>query len=397
MHLGLLLCALVVVGSRAPASAQAANQKNAPQNCPYCEGDPQLMKAAGLVSHGGFRFGMTDTAGVDALLATSDIRWIETPHFEVGIALAGYRPSQDERKKVEAELQELNAVLPKVSPKTKLIDPWLRTHIYALRVEKIWRRFLEVMQVEESDFPSADHPWIIGTPYMGEGPYVGQRGKYELLIVPTIAVHVSFLREQFGLQIKKTQRWNIVDHDTMIAVMHVEDGDLRDDSALHGHVAFNLTVNMLDGYKHYSYETPYWLREGLAHFVERELNPEFNTFDSSEGGIADMTNKSDWVPAVRKMIQSNDAPRLAELIDLKSFAELTLEHHFATWSMTVFLIQQHPKGYACLNDRLHGRKTADGYADGSNLNDVHRDAIKECLGWSYTEFDQAWREWALIQ
>ncbi len=390
-----IACVLLAAARSAPGAAQTA--KNVPASCPYCEGDPELMKAAGLVSHGGFTFGVSDTAGVDALLATSDIRWIETEHFELGIALSAYKVTQEERKKFEAELTELHEVLPAISPKTKVIDPWLRTHLYALRLEKLWKRFLEIMQVEDSDFPSASHPWVIGTPYMGEGPYLGQKGKYELLIVPTIAVQVSFLREQFGLQIKKTQRWNVIEHDTMIVVMHVEDGDLRNDSGLHGHVAFNVSINMLDGFKHYSYETPYWLREGLGHFLERELNPEYNTFDSSEGGIADMTTKSDWVPAVKRMIQSNEAPRMAELISLKSFAELTLEHHFATWSMTAFLIQQNPTGYACLNGKLHGLKNAEGFPDGSDMSDKHRQLFKECLGWGYPEFDQAWREWALLQ
>ena len=389
-----LLLALLLA---APAPAAAQTAKNAPAACPYCGGDPARMAAAGIVSHGGFRFAETDTAGVDDLLSTSDVRWIESAHFEIGIALTPYRPPADERKALEVELAELAAVLPEVPVRPKVIDPWLRVHLYAQRVERVWKRFLELMRVQESAFPSVQKPWVLGTPYMGEGPYVGQKGKFELLIVPTVQVQVAFLADQFGLRVKQTQRWNVVETDSMIVVANVQEGDLRQDPALHGHVAFNLTINMLDAYKHYSYDTPLWLREGLGHFVERELNPRNNSFDSSEGGIAQMTNKEDWVPAVKKMIQADDAPRMAELIGLKSFAEFRLEHHFATWSLTAFLVERHPEGYACLNDRLHGIKDARGYPDGSNMADKHRAAVQECLGWSYPELDQAWREWALAQ
>ena len=63
--------------------------------------------------------------------------------------------------------------------------------------------------------------------------------------------------------------------------------------------------------------------------------------------------------------------------------------------MTVFLIEQHGKGYACLNDKLHGMKNAQGLQDGSNIPDKHRKFFRECLGMSYAQFDKAWAEWAL--
>src|SRR5262245_59935263 len=106
---------------------------------------------------------------------------------------------------------------------------------------------------------------------------------------------------------------------------------------------------MLDGYKHYSYETPWWIREGLAHFVEREINPKFNSFDSTEGAVAEMTKESDWSAEVKRMIQSGKAPRMAEMANLKTPAEFKLPHHFACWSMTAFLIEKHPEAWACLN------------------------------------------------
>ena len=391
----LLLAPVLSTVLAGPGPGPDDERENAPSMCPYCHGDPEVMQRAGIVSHGGFEFGAEgeDTASVDAFLGGADVYWIETAHFELGFGLGPYPVKQREKKKLRAELAKLAEVLPEVDPKTKVLDEWLRVHLFAQRCEEVWDRFLEIMQVEEGDFPTAQEPWLLGTPYFGEGPYVGQKGKYELLILETEADHVAFLTEHFGLNIKRTQRWNVIPRDTITVNIHVRQGDLRVDTALHGHVAFNLAHNLLDGYKHYSYDTPLWIHEGLAHFLEREVSIDHNSFDSTEGAVAEKTRKKKWVPEVKKLVQRGEAPRLAELVNIQSYAAFGLEHHYTTWSMVDFLIGEHADGFACLNDRLHGRKTEEGLPDGSNLRDVHRDAFQECLGMSYAQFDQAWRDW----
>jgi hypothetical protein len=281
-----------------------------------------------------------------------------------------------------------------VDPKQKILDPWLRAHLYAQRVEEIWDRFLVLMQVEESAFPPVpETKWKMQGKYMGTGPYLGQSGKYEVLLLPSEAASVLFLEKQFGLIIKMSQRWNVIPKDTLILVAHAGQGQLREDAAMHNHVAFNLAINLLDGYKHYSYETPIWIREGLAHLMEREISPEYNTFDSSEGAVAEMTRQTDWEPEVRKLVAAGRHVRMAELIALKDYAGLTQAYHYTTWSMVDYLVRTNPDGFACLNDRLHGITNAEGMTDGSNMPDRHREAFKECLGVSYPEFDAAWAAW----
>lgn len=390
---GFALCAVAALALLAPRAQ--AQRSNDPADCEWCGGDPALLEAAGLVSHGPFPFGNEDSARVDALLAVNDVRWIESRHFRIGFALGPHKVKPEEKNKIRAELTKLAAVLPAVSPKQKILDPWLRAHLYAQRCEEIWTRFLERMRVQEEDFPATPQPWNRQGKYMGEGPYLGEREKFELLILPSEASHVTFLKHHFGLLIKQTQRWNILSRDCLIAVMHVEDGGLREDQALHGHVAFNLAINLLDGYKHYSYETPIWIREGLAHHMEREISPLYNSFDSSEGAVAAMTSKSKWEPEVKKLVLAGQAPRMAELVALKGYAELELPHHFTTWGVVDYLTRTNPEGFACLNDRLHGHVDAQGVPDGSNLLDLHRESFKECLGMSYSEFDTAFAAWVL--
>lgn len=370
--------------------------RNHPSTDPYTEGGKQeLLDAAGYASMGGFEFATTTTGEIDDFMAVNDIRWVETEHFELGFALGPHKVKQAEKKKLRAELEKLAEKLPAVKPKAKVLDPWLRMHLYAQRLEEIWDMFVEIIQVEESAFPDGSKPWDLKGTYMGEGPYFGQKGKYEILILPNEASSVSFLNENFGLKVRQTQRWNIIDRDTLITVIHTGQGQLRDDSALHGHVCFNLAINFLDGYKHYSYESAIWLREGLAHFMERTLNPKHNSFDSSEGAVAEMTRKSDWRPEVKKLVQGKKAPRMAELINLKTYAELELDHHFTTWSIVDFFVTAHPEKFARFLAAMKGRVTKDGFPDTADYKGAHRDEFKNVFGWTYPQFDAAWQEWVL--
>lgn len=387
---GLLLaaaCASQGAAQQAPAERPGAD-------CPYCGGDPERMRAAGVVSHGGFAFGTGDTAATERILADVPLVWIETAHFEIGLGLDEYRIPADERDLLRAELEELQRVLPAVSPRTRVLDPWLRLHLYAQRTDHLWRRMLEVLQKGDADFPAAGETWQLGEPYRGEGPHLGMGGKYELLIVPSLEAQTRWLGAEFGLRTQRTQRWNVADTQSLLVVVNADEERLRKDAALHGHVVFSLAINLVDGYRFYAYETPVWLREGLAHVLEHELDPRHNSFSYSEAALAEETRRSDWHASVRKLVQGGQAPSIAELVHLQTTAQFTLEHHYTAWSMTLYLLEEHARAYACLLERLHGIRDARGNPDGSGIVDKHRSAFEECTGLRYQQFDEAWRSWA---
>lgn len=386
--------ALLGVGLLAPAAS--AQRKNDPTLCPWCKGDAETMKKAGIVSHGDFAFGKEEkTLKVDAVLATCDIKWIETRHFEIGFALGPQKVKQEEKEKIRGELAKLQAVLPSVDPKSKILDPWLRAHLFAQRCEEIYARVSEILGVKDEQFPQPNHVFDGTTPYMGTGPHLGQSGKYEVLIVPAEANLMQYLQNQFGLLTKKTQRWNYNAADTLSVTIHCTDEGLREDEGLHGHLGFNLAINLFDGFKHYSYDTPIWIREGLAHVIEREIGPRFNSFDSAEGGIAQTTRKEKWEPEVRKLVNGGKVPRMAELMSMKEYSDLTLDRHYTTWSMVQYLVKQKPAEFAKFCGGLKARLNAQNIPDGGNMPEVHRELFKTHLGMTYADFDRVWAEWVL--
>ena len=294
------------------------------------------MAAAGIVSHGGFEFGSSDTRGVDELLAASDIRWIETQHFEIGFALGLVQASsRRRRRRSAAELTALAASACRRSPPRPRcsIRGCARTSTRARG--GLWNRFLELMQVRGVRLPRRQEaPGTRRASTWARAPTSARRASTRSCSCPSEAAHVTFLQravrpadqEDPALErgrARHRSRSPCTSSRASCATTRRCTGTWRSTS----------TINLLDGYKHYSYETPIWIREGLAHFVEREIDPDYNSFDSSEGAVAEMTSKSNWRAEVRKLIQRREAPRMAELIGLKAYSELELEHHFTTWSM----------------------------------------------------------------
>ncbi len=392
-HRLLALVALAALALVAVAPAQAQKKKPTdPTECPYCHADPALMKAAGIVSHGPFAFGKSDTTKVDAFLVTSRIRWIETDFFRFGFGLEEYKIKPEEKKKYVAELTRLKQVLPEVKPDIGILDPWLRIHLFAQRGKDILDKYLTIINGKDVKFADGSGTWQ-GT-YAGEGPYLGMKEKYEWLVLRTEAAHTQFLTENFGLQLKVGHREHNIARGVLGYYCHGQEGQLMDDQALFGNLAFNLTHNLLDGLQHYNYDTPVWFHEGFAHWMEREINPRYNTFDSGEGGIADMTRKADWKPEVLKLIAGGDCPHLAEMMGLKSYAEFKLPHHFTTWSMVDFLIKTQPENFGKFIWAMKANVDAKGIPTGANLPDFFRAKFKEHFGFSYPEFEEAWRTWA---
>jgi len=385
---GLLALALTA----APAAAQKKKPTD-PTECPYCRNDPAKLQAAGLVSHGGFAFGASDTAKAQELLPECELRWIETKNFRLGFALGPWKVKLDEKKKWLAELTRLRAVLPEVKPETTQIDPWLRAHVYAQRLEDAHARFLELSGSKELTFPAAGTQWTIGATYLGEGPYLGMQDKYEVLVLPSVSASVTYLTSQCGVQSKRSQRWHYVTRGVLSFVTHPDQGSLRQDAGMHGHIVFNLAHNLYDGLAHYNYDTFVWLHEGLAHYMERELDPRYNSFDADEGAVAEETRKENWKPEVLKLIAEGEFPRMAELVGLKRYSELRLDHHFTTWSMVDFLIATKPDKLGEFMWALKRNFDAQGIPTGTKLPDLHRAKFKELFGWSYSEFDEAWKTW----
>ena len=97
---------------------------------------------------------------------------------------------------------------------------------------------------------------------------------------------------------------------------------------------------------------------------------------------------------MRKLLALGDAPHFSQLINLKTYAQLELDHHYVSWSVVRYMIETDPAAFAKLLDGIKGLKDKKGYSDGSLLRDRQRELFKELYGTTYAQFHERWAEWA---
>lgn len=179
----------LIAGALLLSAPVQAQRGKLPTESPYTKGDPELMKAAGVISYGPFPFAGKTNEEVNAAIVTTNYIWIEVAHHRIGMDLPSYTVPISESPRIREELTELSKVLPGINPKTKFIDPWLRLHLYGLRAEKFYLKFQELLGVTDASFPG-ERP----NNYMGEGPFLGEKGKFEVLITERVENHGLFVR-----------------------------------------------------------------------------------------------------------------------------------------------------------------------------------------------------------
>ena len=82
---------------------------------------------------------------------------------------------------------------------------------------------------------------------------------------------------------------------------------------------------------------------------------------------------------VRTMVARDKAPSLVEMLELRGFADMTLDQHFAAWSMIEFLQDAHPGFLGKLFWAVKGLKNEQGFPAGDRVGEAHRAAFEEEL------------------
>lgn len=382
---------------------------------PYTKNDPEAMAKAGYLNFGPFRFGgigdqVVQSTEIDAALEPVQVLWLETAHFRIGVNLNEWVVPVDlpTRTKIRAELEELQQKLPKVNPKTKVLDPWLRAHMMAQRCEKLYAETQQLFGVTDKDFP-ADESKVIRMPgarYMGQGPYLGMQDKFLVLATQKMATFQTYMKRFLGKDHKFAQRWHFRENHSILIALPIESEEfpLKHDTALHCALAFNLSQNFLDGFRHYSYNLPVWLREGFGHWNCRRVDTKWPNFTGDEGGMPDVRVVDKWNVLTRNLIAQGKVSSFAETAGWRSFTDIKFPDHVAIWSRVDWLLAQDvgspPTTGAGPSTKwqkflfaIKGRVDAEWNADQNDLVGAIRDALKDAYGVSTLDIDTKWAEW----
>ncbi len=373
---------------------------------PYTRNEPALMAKVGYASYGPFAFGqrgheVASSAEIEQRLSYAEILWVETAHFHIGLNLPEWRlPDEIEtRRKIRAELERLHAILPRVNPRARVLDPWLRLHLTAMRLEDVYGEFQAFLGVSDSDFPADKSKVISGQGrYMGYGPYLGMASKYLIFVTTKTGTYLDYQQAHIGKTTKFGQRWHFTDVGALFygVALDMDDGRLRHDTALHNDLIFNTVHGLCDGFRHYSYDLPVWIREGLAHWFERRNDPRWNTFTQNEGGLADKRPLWRWEPETRRLVAAGKGTPFSEMYTWRDYSQIAFEDHILMWSRWDFLMTKDREQFARFMFAVKGRVDPKTWlVDQADLVGATREALREIYGLSPLALDEEWRAWVL--
>ena len=390
--LGLLVC-LVAAASTAPSSVPVVPVAS-DDELPYDLGEPEVMAALGFESWGPIDIGPKGwggSEGVEAKLVASGWHFLETEHFRWASSLGRENLSNKEQARLAPYFERLRAAGVDLPKKVKKLDSTLRLVVMAMRAEDLYTRFLVLIDKTDADFPESRMAQGDG-PYMGNGRYLGEAEKFEVIVHASSVTHGVWTFEHMGTAVTGSLRWHFRDPHKMSASVPASDPDLKKDRWLWPHIAHDLGHMFLAAYKHNSYDPPVWLDEGLALYLEREAEPESITTEGEEGSLNEHIGHSDWKPELAKLVKKQE-PRTAELMGRRTPGSLSEMDLVACWSRVQFLATEHPAKFAELLGILKGQLDAEGYPSGNDLDGLQRRAFKELWDWTPADLDAAHLAW----
>ena len=363
---------------------------------PYTRGDDEAVAAAGYVTLDMRAWaGDYGTRDIQELLGGVPLVWIETEHFRLGSTLPATAVHKVEKQRVRAELKRLKARLPRVKDRTKTLDPWLRAHLYAQRLEDVYARVQGLLGVTDADFVRP-LPEGATRPARGQGPYLGMGDKFCVLLLerssslgrygarwgtsPDPAPQVLYDAGADALGFATCQEWFT--------------GELGHDTAFQCHVTWFVSQLLLRGYNGYAFEHSLWLRQGFGHVLSREIDPRFNTLPRIPDTVAETLDRWDWAPSVRARVGHGLAPGLAEMALWDPVGRRTFADHRMAWSRADWLLRQDPEAVA----RFFALATAPFDAGGQvptreQVAAHERQALQSALGLDEAAADAAWAAW----
>ena len=369
---------------------------------PYTHNKPENLRKLGYRSYGPFAWGKTfGTDHIVRTLGDPRIRWVETEHFKLGCGLSprAVPGVSSMRRPTCDELTRLKEKLPDVEPRTRSLDRWLLMHLFAHRLERLYREFSALIGVTDDHFPSADGRRTPGR-FMGKGPFLGMRGKYCVILFNERSQLERYLRAFAGLGPKQTassHRYLDRAADSMVFATAAEcfDKQLFGDLQMHNHVIGAVVSNLLDGYKGRITPVPAWLGQGLGHWFRRRIDPRFNILSEDIDPVEEPHDAWRWGHRVRGRVQHDYFPKAIALLADADVSQWKQQTHMMSWSRVDFLVQHDAKGLRRCLDALKDRPIPLSRASKERKQTWQERALRK--GWDLTldGFDSHWKQFVL--
>ena len=396
--LGCLALGGAAVGQQKPAPGTTKDDdevlKAGPVD-PYTGGDKESMAAAGVVAYGPFPWAdFLTTTDIDKVLGERRILWIETAHFRLGSGLksAAWPEAPEKRKALQEEIRQLRKKLPKIPERPKKLDPWLRLHLYAQRVEACYADFLKLIGATDADFPARGKA-------PREGAYLGMPDKFLLLVFQKKSDMARYMDRFCGMKEDSSMRFYHDKTHQMLAGVSAEGLEGFDETALHGHVVYAVMHNLLNGYNGFYYQLPLWFDEGVAHWYSRKVPSDVVNAQIRDDEAVAEDKQSDWPVKVRRRAQHVGAFFAFDAMAAwDKWEEMGYHAHSQSWSRVDYLMSVDPEKVGLMIRELKKMPPSldgKGIEQAAQARTLAKKLVFELFGLDAAAFDEKWRDWVL--
>jgi len=360
---------------------------------PYTGSDPAVMAAAGVVAYGPFPWAdFKTTANIDTVLGERRILWMETAHYKIGLSLksVSWPEDQQKRKALQEELKQLRKKLPKIAERPKKLDPWIRLHLYAQRLENLYLDFQKLISVTDADFPAKGKA-------PREGAFLGMPEKFLVLLFQKKSDMARYMDRFCGQKQDRSMRWYHDKTHQMLAACAAEGLEGFDEAGLHGHVIYAVSHNLCDGYNGYYYHLPLWLEEGLAHWFSRKVSSDFVNVEILDTEAVAEDKQADWPLKVWKRARHEGAYfPFEKMAAWTKFEDMGYLAHSQSWSRVDYLLSVDREKFGLMVKKLKALAPPVGTPTPlAEIATLAQKLLVELFELDGATFDEKWRAWVL--
>lgn len=396
-----LLPGLVLLLAAGTAAAQKATPDPHPED-PFSGGEPELLAHSGIELVGPFLLADDHwTRDVDQELGEGvRIRWVETRHFKLGIGLKD-RPLPTEKAERDAlldEVKEMGRTIPRFKRRPRAVDSWMLVHLYARRLERIYAEFCQRVGFADAAPAVTGGASIDGRGWrdrggLGVGPYLGQHGKYVVLILEQRGEIERYLRRFAGRNMDQPTSHHYLDSNTLVYLTTPDARweALKTERGLHCNVVYGVVRNLTDGVGGYTYDLPAWVGEGLGHWFRRRVDPKYDSFCSLDPAQIDLIHGVDWREKTRARVDVDIWERAEALMAWQDHEAAEFQKHVMMWSRMDYLLTERPDDFPKFLRVLKSLPTTG--VPYQRVLEHQVVALQEAFAMDQDEFDRRWCQW----
>lgn len=394
-----LACALFARGPAAlpQSQGQDAKEEVLEKQDPYTRGEREALDKAGYVSLGPFEWAEgLRTDDVKETLGAGEVLWVETAHFKIGSTLQSYRFHNDNReeKALDAELARLKPKLERYQPPRNKIDPWLRLHLYAQRLEEIHAEFTAEFGFTEKE--PAPKKGSTAAPKAGDPARPAPPQKFRVLLTEKTSSLARFVKRVTDRDADAWDRFSLPGGSMCFGVSAegVRTQGFELDAALHCVVADGVTRNLIDGFAGSWFTCPIWFEYGLAHVAARKVDERFVPNAGGAIKIGD-DESSKWEGRVRGLVQNGAAPTWREMLAWQKWDEIKTQGHLVAWSRVAWLLKRKPPELQVFLLGISRPPPDRAEDDHSRISKEQQNvAVKAAFGKTFEDLDAQWKKTA---